>query len=39
MFLDKENLDEDGQRRELRCLAIAAKRYALFNQEGDRVTI
>jgi len=37
--LEKENAGENGQQRELWCLAIAAKRYALFTREDDAVTI
>lgn len=37
--LEKENIGENGQQRELWCLAIAAKRYALVTRDGDGVTI
>lgn len=37
--LEKENFGEDGRQRELWCLAIAAKRYALFTGDGDEVAI
>lgn len=37
--LEKENAGENGHQRELWCLAIAAKRYALFTCDGESVTI
>lgn len=37
--LEKENTGKDGQQRELWCLAIAAKRYALVTRDGDAVAI
>jgi hypothetical protein len=37
--LENENFGEDWLQRELWCLAIAAKRYALFTQDENEVTI
>jgi hypothetical protein len=37
--LEGENRGEDERQRELWCLAIAAKRYALFTLDGDGVRI
>jgi len=39
--LEEDNFDKDdpGRRKQLWCYAVAAKRYALFNRDGDKVNL
>jgi hypothetical protein len=37
--VEKVNLGPDGERRQLWCYAISAKRYALFNREDEAIDV
>jgi hypothetical protein len=37
--IETENFREDGSQRQLYCYAISAKRYALFERDGDQITV